>query len=264
MNKLYTVAFLITFISVLFSFSINPPDGNTGAPGDKLCVQCHDQTNPEQNGTLTLEGFPESITPNETYMLTVVNRLTVDTAVRAGFQVTILGPFNTKAGEMTSPSASSIVSMSAGRQYWDHNPAKAYPDSNVVRWTVNWKAPEMASGSRITWFAAGNIADGNLQSTGDKILTANGFGTVVLSDTKETENKKASVYPNPGSERINIQLADQSRPDGQLYFYDIIGKRVSETEIINGEANIPPISSGVYLLEIKIGNQSHFVRWAMF
>ena len=159
MHKLYTFALIIAGTFLLFSFSTNPPDGNTGAPGDQFCIQCHVQTNPSQNGTISIEGFPASITPNETYALTAVNRLTEGTAVRAGFQVTVLSPTNTRAGNFTNPSPQSAVSISGGRQYWDHNPAVTYPDSNVVKWTVLWTAPDLPSGSKITWYAAGNFSD---------------------------------------------------------------------------------------------------------
>src|SRR5687768_8620901 len=144
MRKLYTFGLIMTGTFILFSFSTNPPDGYTGAPGDDFCIQCHAHTNPSQNGTISVEGFPDVITPHETYILTAVNRLTVDTAVRGGFQVTILGPTNTKAGDFTNPSSKSIVSTQGGRQYWEHNPALEYPDSNVVKWTVEWTAPELA------------------------------------------------------------------------------------------------------------------------
>src|SRR5688572_7770468 len=141
MHKLYVSSLFIAFI-LFYSFSTNPPDGNTGAPGELLCTQCHDSVNATQNGTITIEGFPASITPNETYMLTAVNRLTEGEAIRGGFQVTILGSTHMRAGDFINPSSTSAVSTFDNRQYWDHDPALEYPDSNVVKWTVQWKAPD--------------------------------------------------------------------------------------------------------------------------
>lgn len=263
MNKIYTFLALVASTFLLVSFSANPPDGKTGAPGESLCTECHTQSNPPINGEITVEGFPAVITPGENYILTVVNRNTVGDAVRGGFQMTILGPFNTKAGEMTEPSDNSAVTQTLnGRQYFEHDPAVLYPDSNVIKWTVQWRAPDLTAGSEITYYVAGNIANGNFQNTGDRIATANGKGTVVLSATEELSLQKPTLYPNPGSDRISIVLADGTLPDGIGVFYSLTGTRAGEAEIQHGQMNTPDIASGVYVVEIRQGEKSHFVRWS--
>ncbi len=264
MNKLYTLAGIIGGTFVWFSFSTNPPDGNTGAPGDELCVTCHLQSNPPQDGTISLEGFPASITPNETYMLTVVNRITVGPAVRAGFQLTILGPFNTRAGDMTNPSPSSAISISGGRQYWDHNPAQVYPDSNVVRWNVLWKAPNSVTGSQITWYAAGNIADGNFSNVGDKIVRASGSGVIMLSATDDVQKKSPVIFPNPGNDEIYIKWSDNNMRNGVISFYNFLGEKISVSAFELGAADASQVPPGVYLIEIKNDDQSYFMRWSKF
>lgn len=261
MHKLYTFSLLVIGVFILLSFSTNPPDGNTGAPGDNLCVQCHVQANPSQNGTISIEGFPSSITPNQTYLLTAVNRLTEGSAVRAGFQVTILSPTNTKAGEMTAPSISSAVSTFAGRQYWDHNPAVMYPDSNVVKWTVSWTAPDLPSGSQITWYAAGNLANGDFVNTGDRIVTASGSGTIILSSVEDPEKEELLVYPNPGNNEIRVQLGQEEILDGTVTYYDLLGRKAGEAEIVYGAVHGPAIPAGVYLLKIIVDGKARFTRW---
>jgi hypothetical protein len=263
MNKIYTFLALVASTFLLVSFSANPPDGKTGAPGESLCAECHSPANAQLNGEITVEGFPAVISPGEDYTLTVVNRNTVGDAVRGGFQMTILGPFNTKAGEMTDPSANSTVTQTlGGRQYFEHNPAVLYPDSNVIKWTVQWRAPDIAAGSEITYYVAGNIANGNFQSTGDRIVTSNGKGTVVLSATEDLSLQKPTLYPNPGSDRISIVLADGTLPDGIGIFYSLTGTRAGEAEIQHGQMNTPDLVSGVYVVEIRQGEKSHFVRWS--
>jgi hypothetical protein len=263
MKKLYTIVVLFVSTLLLVSFSANPPDGMTGAPGDSLCVECHVQANPPINGQISVEGFPSSITPGESYQLTVVNRNTVGDAVKGGFQMTILGPFNTRAGTMADPSTNStITNVISGRQYFEHNPAVVYPDSNVVKWTVEWTAPELTAGSEITWYAAGNIANGNFQNTGDRIVSALGKGTIVISANEEIVSQKPSVYPNPGIDQINIVLADGSRPDGKGVFYSLTGSKVAEAGISMGVMNSPELPTGVYLIEIRQGEKTHVVRWS--
>lgn len=261
MNKLYVSCLLISVI-FFYSYSTNPPDGHTGAPGDRLCTECHIQENPLQNGSITIDGFPSSITPNETYFLTAVNRLTEGTAVRGGFQVTVLGPENVKAGEFMNPSSTSAVTVENGRQYWDHDPALEYPDSNVVRWTVQWKAPDLPSGTPITWYAAGNIADGNFQNIGDRIVSASGSGSIVLSAARDEKMVLASVYPNPGSNAIHIVVDEYPTLNGRVRFFTVTGERAAEAEVRNGYIMVPFIPAGLYLLEIRIDSKTFFARWS--
>lgn len=262
MKKHYIFSTLIALTFLLVSFSPNPPDGMTGAPGDSLCSECHTQTNPPLNGSISVEGFPASITPNQTYQLTVVNRNTVGNAAKAGFQMTILGALNTKAGNMSMASPSSKVTNAGGRQYFEHNPAVEYPDSNVVKWTVQWTAPELAGGSLITWYAAGNITNGNFQNTGDRVVTANGSGSIVLSSTEEPlSQQKPTLYPNPGSDHIQIVLADESRPNGTGIFYSLTGARINEADIQQGQLSVPEMPSGVYLVLINDGSSTYYMKW---
>ncbi len=262
MNKLYTFAAIISVSFCLFSFSTNPPDGHTGAPGDMFCFQCHSDANPALNGTITLEGFPDVITPNETYSLKITNRVTEGVAVRGGFQMTILSPFNTRAGDFSNPDPNSAVSVSGGRQYWDHDPALQYPDSNqLVSWTVLWKAPEMPSGSLITWYAAGNIANGNFQNTGDRIVGANGSGTVIIAATGDASHVQPRIFPNPGSDILNVICIENEFCSGNISFYNLTGHFVGKAELDNGKVFVPSLIAGVYLLKISNGESQHVVRW---
>lgn len=261
MNKIYTFLALALFSLTLVSFSSNPPDGKTGAPGDSLCTECHTQTSPPINGEISVEGFPSTINPGETYLLTVVNRNTIGDAVKGGFQMTILGPFNSKIGEMTMPSDKSIVTNANGRQYFEHNPAVAYPDSNVLKWTVEWTAPLAPGGTQITWYAAGNIANGNFDSTGDRIVTANGTGTILVAGTKDLSLEKPSVYPNPGVDHINIVLNDGSSPDGHVIFYNMNGSKAGDALMQQGRVNTPDLPLGIYVIEIETKEKSYAVRW---
>lgn len=263
MNKLYTAGIL--FSAVLFiSFSFNPPDGYTGAPGDQICANCHTQTNPAQNGVISLEGFPASITPGESYPLTLISRDTSGLAEKAGFQVTILSPINTRAGDLFSPSTSSTVSVFNSRQYWDHNPSVTYPDSNEVRWSVMWKAPELSAGSTITWYAAGNIANGNNQETGDRIVTASGSGQIVLASTDNPLENKPVVFPNPGADELNLVFRDVIHPDGEVVFYNMYGQQTGHALMHSGKVNTSAIIPGIYLLDIKMGAERHLIRWSKF
>ena len=262
MKRFYIVFALIAATMVLVSFSANPPDGKTGAPGDGLCIECHSPTNPPINGTISVEGFPASITPGESYLLTVVNRDTSGNAAKGGFQMTILSPTNTKAGDLTNPSSNSVVTTFNGRQYFEHNPAQNYPDSNVLRWTVEWTAPMLDPGSQITWYAAGNIANGNFNNSGDRIVTDSGSGSIILAGVEDLLASGHRIYPNPGSDHINLELDNGIMPDGVAEFYSLTGSMVNTTAIQGGRMNTSELASGVYMIRIKTNDKTYAVRWA--
>lgn len=261
MKRLYTILSLIAATFILISFSSNPPDGKTGAPGDGLCIECHSPSNPPINGEISVEGFPASISPGESYLLTVVNRNTVGSAVKGGFQMTILGPNNTKAGDLSSASSSSVITTANGRQYFEHNPAQTYPDSNVLKWTVEWTAPMMDPGSVITWYAAGNIANGNFDNTGDRIVSASGNGSIILSGIDDVTTADPVVFPNPGTDQLNIVLADGSRPNGTAHFYSLSGSRMTTSSVDNGLISSFDIPSGVYVVQIITNEATYSIRW---
>ncbi|MEP6646411.1 MAG: T9SS type A sorting domain-containing protein [Saprospiraceae bacterium] len=262
MKKIYFLAGIIGSCFLLVSNSTNPPDRHTGAPGELFCANCHSSNGSSITGTITVEGFPTSITPEETYLLTVVNRNTNGGAVKAGFQITILGPTNTIAGLMSSPSDSSQLSMLSGRQYFEHHPSAIYPDSAVVKWTVLWTAPAIADGSIVTWYANGIIGNGNSKSTGDKTASNKGSGTIILAATQNITNTKPLIYPNPGSDVIHISFPEPT--DDMIYvtFCDLNGRIVDSEELQNGILNVPNLPSGLYLIEIKNNKHSYVARWS--
>ncbi len=176
MSRIYYVFALLAGMTLIISWSGNPPDGKTGAPGDGLCSDCHSLGGGTQDGSIVVTGFPSTITPSTAYVLTITNSNPNGQAVKAGFQMTVLNSSNNIAGNLTSPSPNSTVTPSGGRQYWEHNPAQNYPGNNMVAWNVTWTSPSGPPDELITYYAAGNVANGNNNSSGDLIVTSTGNG----------------------------------------------------------------------------------------
>ncbi len=176
MSRIYYVFALLAGMTLIISWSGNPPDGRTGAPGDGLCSDCHSLNGGTQDGSISVAGFPSTIAPSTAYVLTITNSNPNGVAVKGGFQMTVLNSSNQKAGVMTSPSAFSTVTNAAGREYWEHNPAQNYPGNNMITWNVTWTSPTGPADESITFYAAGNIANGNGNNTGDRIVTSTGNG----------------------------------------------------------------------------------------
>ncbi len=179
MSKKYTILALFAGVTLLLSFSDNPPNARTGAPGEGTCADCHSLGGASQDGSITVTGLPASISPNTAYILTVTDNNPNGLAELAGFQLTILNSNNTIAGLITAPSAGSSTIMSGGRQYWEHNPAQMFPGSNIVTWTAIWTSPNMPPNTTITFYAKGNIAGGNGNPSMDLIVTDTGSGMLM-------------------------------------------------------------------------------------
>ncbi|HJW30646.1 MAG TPA: choice-of-anchor V domain-containing protein [Saprospiraceae bacterium] len=263
MSKPYVFVAMITSAFLLISYSIDPPNGKTGAPGESNCAECHKPQSQTIGGTISIEGFPETITPDETYDLTVVNRNTIGDAVRGGFQMTVLGPLNTKAGELSSPLPANgcTIQSSGGRQYFEHHPAAVYPDSNVVKWYVKWKASSLPASGKVTAYVAGNITNGNFQSSGDHVVTATASGNIILAAIPEIAASPLVLYPNPGQDEIHISFENAGRPDGRCYFYNSNGQLVASDPLNQGLVNVTSLTAGLYWIKIVSGPNAFFGKW---
>ncbi len=176
MNKKYSILALFASAFLWFAFPNNPPNGNTGAPGEGTCANCHTLNGGLQDGTIDVTGMPSVIQPNTSYVLTVTSTNPNGIANVAGFQLTILNSLNQMAGTLSGPSTGSALETSSGRQYWEHNTPATYPISHIVTWTASWLSPNMPANTPITWYVANNMANSNGLDTGDKIITNSGGG----------------------------------------------------------------------------------------
>ena len=178
MSRLQLILALFVSLTLLVAHQTNPPNGKTGAPNEGLCTDCHSLNGQTQNGSISLAGIPSTIQPSTAYVLTVTVDNPNGEADLAGFQVTILNSNNQKAGTMSGASANSTITPSGGRDYWEHNPAQAFPGDNMVSWTVTWTSPAGPPNTTITGYAAGNVAKDNNNDSNDLIVTTTSAGTL--------------------------------------------------------------------------------------
>jgi len=149
----------------------------TGAPGEFDCSSsgCHTGGGVNSsNGTLAITGLPASYRPSQEINLTVT--LSQANRARFGFELTALDDQGRKAGELvvtdTTRTQKDIGFVSGGqREYISHTLIGTIPNgTNQGNWTLRWKAPAQQQG-RVTFYAAGNAANGNGAQTGDFIYT---------------------------------------------------------------------------------------------
>jgi hypothetical protein len=155
-----------------------PPTQRTGAPQEQTCAisGCHTSFAVNSGtGTLTLTGLPASgYTEGQQINLTV----TLNQSSRSlfGFSLTALDSQGRRAGTITVTDSSrtllqtSVVNGNL-RQYISHNFGGSIPNgTNQGSWTFRWTAPATSTGT-VTFYFAGNAANGSGSEIGDFIYT---------------------------------------------------------------------------------------------
>lgn len=156
-------------------FSSGPPGGRTGAPDELLCTQCHQAPLNDGSGTFTIIA-PESYLPGHTYQINVVHATEDFERHKWGFELTALSSANAKAGDFNpTDKTTQVVDMEGpffDRQYIEHNFNGTFEgQTGGAEWSFNWIAPTSDVGP-VTFYAAGNQANGDGTNEGDKIFTA--------------------------------------------------------------------------------------------
>src|SRR5215467_1680680 len=178
------------------AFSAGPPPSLTGAPGELTCSECHGGG--PMGGTLSINGLPTNYSPNQEITLTVT--LAQQNRLRFGFQLTAIDDTGKRVGDLipndnrTQTQANNVNGNQ--RQYINHTGQGNAPASaGQGSWTFRWKAPAQTVG-RVTFFVAGNAANGNFSPTGDTIYTTNQSIQPVPALTNLASVSAASFAPN--------------------------------------------------------------------
>jgi hypothetical protein len=129
-----------------------------------------------QSGQTTLT-VPPTYIPGQTYQITVRHSNSDSTRKRWGFELTALDDGALKAGELQSTDNLTLVLNNQGpggaRQYIEHTTQRGgdgtfFGQQGGAMWTFNWTAPPTDVG-RVTFYAAGNQANGDGNTSGDMI-----------------------------------------------------------------------------------------------
>ncbi len=200
MKKFYTLytTLALLFVGYLFvSFSSNPPNGLTGAPPTgSTCMLgnggCH--SGGSFGGSVSISGLPASITPSTTFPITVTVSFSSGSPARGGFQMTVQDASNTFVGSYSNPLANSGIEGA----FFDHRNAKFFGGNSSVSYTVDWTSPAGPIGETITMYAAGNVANGNGNTTGDEIVTTQKAGVLSNGPPTATITTSTNVSCNGG------------------------------------------------------------------
>ena len=228
------------------SSSSTPPAGHAGAPGDMTCAMsgCHNGTVNSGGGSVALVNPPANYTPGTTYTMQV--RVTDPAKARFGFELVALRANLQQAGTITLVSSTNTALQNmGGKAYLSHRNA-----SSNNTWTFTWQAPATNVGA-VTFYMAGNGANGDNNTTGDNIYTS----SYVLNPATNTgieEDKAAAikVFPSPASAKLNLTFPEKPQAVKVL---DLAGREVhtqANTEAANA-IDVSQYPNGTYFLQIE-------------
>lgn len=230
----------------------NPPLGNTGAPSETTCQKsgCHASVG-TFTGTVNLSGLPDTVTANQTYMVTLTQ---TSNAVKGGFQLTCLDASNAKCGTLTAGTGSNVGTFSS-RQYVRQSTPKVLSGGSAS-WTFSWKAPATLAADSLRFYFVSLAANGNGNNSGDVVLKSS--KKIILGATSashEPDNAAlVQLYPNPAVLFVQIKLPTVSH--GALSLYNAAGALVLEKELnSDNQLDISGLPRGIYLAKILIGEK---------
>lgn len=246
---------------LLQSYSSGPAASNaraTGAPGDgaSTCVTCHnsggsfgtiniDLEIEDDNGNAVTEYKADS-----SYLMTVTVNNSMGSPAGYGFQMICLeDDGNSNVPGWSNPSSNAQLSVSAGRNYVEHDGM-----STSNEFSVHWTAPAAGMGD-LTFYIGANAVNGNGQNSGDRAALTSVTISEIPSDTGDTTSgifdvpteASWSVFPNPAHEVIQVSgLPFQA----QVAIYDVRGVRVRAASLQgNGQLALGDLEPGLYFVQ---------------
>lgn len=198
--------------------------GSTGAPMDGTCTAsgCHESF-PLNSGEGSVEilDVPAAVVPGQAYELRV--RVNSASAARFGFQMTAMAAAGAFAGTF-APLDGQTRLADAGARYITHT----LVGTGVDVWRVRWTAPATLGGP-VTFYAAGNAANGDNTRQGDRIFTTQ-VTTAVASSAEGTAPPSAfrleRAFPNPAHAATTVAFTLHRAAPVVVTLFDAAGRRV--------------------------------------
>lgn len=185
-----------------------PPAGFTHAPGELDCSDCH--TTPTQSNGSIMLNVPATYTPGQTYNITVTHATTDQSRVRWGFELTGLDAADQKAGSLAPLNSLTQVLNNQGpfpsRQYIEQTTdGSFFGQHNGASWTFQWTAPADVVGV-ITFYVAGNQANGDGNSSGDNIYFTFAASQPAASSPPQLRLEQGASDPNQAAALDSVLL----------------------------------------------------------
>ncbi len=203
----------------LMAYSGGAPNGYAGdPPAMNNCTACH-STFPVNSGdgTLSLAGLPETYVPESTYTLQVI--LQDPGQSRWGFELTVIDEAGNQGGVLEAVDGTVQISEGPGNQrdYAKQTSSGTFNGQSSATWSLRWTAPPAGTGP-VTFYVAGNAANGNFSTSGDYIYTLS--SAVVTVEEADTSPRQGALpyrlYPNPLHAPRTVRIQGLTGPPGQV------------------------------------------------
>lgn len=243
------------YTSTAHSNAGGAPIGRTGSPGDAAnCSGCHTGTATSSGGSITSNVPVTGYIPGTTYTITAT--ISFAGINKFGFEVSPQGSTVTQKGTLVVTNAIETKLIGTTGKYITHKTGGT-SGTGTKTWTFDWIAPVAGSGNAIL-YGAFVAANGNGTNSGDQVfLTSLLIQENLTAGVMDIANNADSwiVYPNPSSDKINIESLDVTAEMKSIDVYDITGKRLKsisyETFSQTKSVDIADFQSGVYVLNIQ-------------
>jgi hypothetical protein len=268
--------------------------GNTGAPGENTCGQCHNGGN--FGASVSIQVFAEgSIVPTtqfyagNTYTVRVTVNNTMGSPGGYGFQLTALsGSENTPVAGYSNLASNvkqktiTVQNAFTGRTYLEHN---GVTTNNVFQFS--WTAPANLADA-VTFYAAGNVVNGTGSTSGDAVAntsltiypalnvsndiiqpscSTNGIGVITLSIsggvppyaiTWQDGSSNMSIQGGPGS--YSATITDNAGNSATLpaTLFPYIGL---EVESVSTDVSCFGLCDGSIALNFISGTPPYQILW---
>lgn len=225
MLKKFTYSLLIVTFCILIGQanqqrSAQPPTGNTGSDGNN-CTGCHgDFALNSGGGNVTISGLPTTgYVPNQTYTFSLTVTHGSADRTRWGFSIAARNVSNADIGTFSTTNANAAIN---GNEL-SHNNAPSTSATNTFTFNnLKWTAPSSGAGANatVTFFYAGNAANGNGSSGGDFIYSGstNFLLPVSLNYFKaDAKGKSVALNWQTAQENNSSHFVVQKSTDNQRY-----------------------------------------------
>jgi len=266
MIRKFTLLLLVVFsASMWLDFNYNTahtnptgaPAGNTGSPADNgscgTSPACHNNPYPITTPNLLVSNVPPAgYTPGATYTFII----SFSGTGLKGFQVTPQRPNGQYMGTLINTTTSgSTRTQIVGTKYITHGLAQSGANAS---WTFNWTAPAAGSGA-VTFYGA--YVAGRFGTHGKTSVTYQENLNASVSETSKFN--KISIFPNPVSDKINLNFNLESNQMVRITIFDITGKNMmklyegqeSQGEHARSFDLADRLNAGMYFITLEKGDK---------
>jgi hypothetical protein len=267
MRYLITITIIVSsIISISFVMRDDGIAGRTGSPGETTCntSNCHVGNIVNAAGGSISINAPTmtnwEYVPGQTYPIEVTITRTGINLYGIGFEALQASGANGGTLSVTTPSQTTLKSavvLGNVRTNVVHQ-LNGGASAGSKTFTFNWTAPLTNIGN-VTFYTAGNAANGNGSTSGDFIYTAEQMITPSTVGIQESDQflSSISIYPNPANRYVSLKFVMAEPAEAGISLFDINGKQIDK---ISNDFFKQGLNEVSYFFSEKINPGLYFVK----